>query len=102
MSMPKDELQDQMTQAWNTYLDNLEKSMNLLDKQIKEAKEMTSVCTDEWCEATEHYLDDLGNALFSISEPRWLNEDDSRRIKALKRRVYDIYADYRGVYESVR
>jgi len=59
------------------------------------------VCTDEWCEATEHVIDELSNALFSISEPRWSNQEDSLRIKQLKRRVHDLYADYRNVYSQV-
>lgn len=62
---------------------------------------MASICTDEWCNATEHVIDDLSNSLFSISEPRWLNEEDSRRIKAMKRRLHDLYANYREVYQKV-
>ena len=56
---------------------------------------------DEWCEATEHVIDELSNALFSISEPRWSSPEDSKKIKRLKRRVYDLYVNYRGVYEKV-
>jgi len=74
---------------------------------IEEAKKLAGVCTNEWCEATnewceaiEHVIDDLNNALFSISEPRWSDIDYSKRIKTLKRRIYDIYVNYRGVYAS--
>jgi len=49
-----------------------------------------------------HLFDELGNALFSISEPRWSSDEDSKRIKALKRRLYDIYVNYRGVYERAK
>jgi hypothetical protein len=62
---------------------------------------MASVCTSEWCEATEHVIDELSNALFSISEPRWSSPEDSKKIKRLKRRVYDLYVNYRGVYDKV-
>jgi hypothetical protein len=101
MSMPKDEIQTEMTQAWETYLNALERSLNILEKDIEEAKDMAGVCTDEWCQATEHVFDEIGNALFSISEPRWSTPDDSRRIKSLKRRLYDIYVNYKGVYAKV-
>jgi type II secretory pathway component PulJ len=101
MSMPKDEIQTEMTQAWETYLNALERSLNILEKDIEEANDMAGVCTDEWCEATEHVFDEIGNALFSISEPRWSTPDDSRRIKSLKRRLYDIYVNYKGVYAKV-
>lgn len=100
MSMPKDEIQKEMEDAWRTFMDGMEKSLDLLDRQIIEARDMTSICTSEWCEATEHYIDELGNALFSISEPRWSNEADHKRLKDLKRRVHEMYANYRDVYEK--
>jgi hypothetical protein len=98
MSMPKDNIYAALNEAWKTYLDALENSIDMLEKDIEEAKKMAGVCTDEWCEATEHVIDDLNNALFSISEPRWLDIDHSKRIKTLKRRIYDIYVNYKGVY----
>ena len=101
MSMPKDEIQAEMTEAWTTYMDSLEKSVDLLDKHITEARDMARVCTDEWCLATEHLIDELSNALFSISEPRWADPQDSKKLKLLKRRVYDLYVNSRGVFEKV-
>lgn len=58
---------------------------------------MADICAEEWCEATEHVIDELSNALFSISEPRWSSKEDSLKLKQLKRRVHDLYADYRAV-----
>lgn len=101
MSMPKDEIQEGIAQAWGTYLAALGKSLVLLEKNIEEAKNMASICTGEWCEATEHLIDDLNNALFSIHEPRWINPEQSKQLKRLKRKIYDIYVNYRGVYASV-
>jgi hypothetical protein len=98
MAMPKDTIYSEMSKAWVTYLEALENSLDKLEEDIEEAKKMAGVCTDEWCEAIEHVIDDLNNALFSISEPRWSDIDYSKRIKTLKRRVYDIYVNYRGVY----
>jgi capsid protein len=99
--MPKDELQKEMEDSWRTYLQSLEQSLQSLESEIQQASDMTNICTDEWCEATEHYIDDIANALFSISEPRWANKADSDKIKDLKRRVYDMYANYREVYRKV-
>ena len=101
MSMPKDEIRSEMNRAWEFYLDALEKSLDILERDIEEAKAMAGVCTNEWCEATEHVIDELNNALFSISEPRWSDPDVSMRIKTLKRRIYDIYVNYRGVFAKV-
>lgn len=101
MSMPRNEIYSEMEGAWAVFIQSLEKSLRLLDADIKEAKEMAGKCTDEWCAATEHVIDDLSNALFSISEPRWSDAAISRKIKELKHRVHDLYADYRQVYRSV-
>jgi hypothetical protein len=101
MVMPRDQIQSEMNRAWRTYLDALEKSLDMLEKDIGEAREMAGTCTSEWCEATEHTIDELNNALFSISEPRWSDPDASQKIKQLKRRIYELYADYKGVYEKV-
>jgi len=98
MSMPRDNIYSEMIKAWEIYLEALENSLDTLEKDIEEAKSMAGICTDEWCEAVEHVIDELNNALFSISEPRWSDADYSMRIKTLKRRIYDIYVNYRGVY----
>ncbi len=100
MAMPKDTIYSEMNQAWETYLEALENSLDILEKEIEDAKGVAGVCTNEWCAAVEHVIDDLNNALFSISEPRWSDKDSSKRIKTLKRRVYDIYVNYKGVYSS--
>jgi len=102
MSMPRTEIQMGMAQAWRDFTKSMEKSLDMLDADIKEAEEMTGICTDEWCEATEHVIDELSNALFSISEPRGSAPADSKKIKALKRRVHDLYANYREVYKKAR
>lgn len=100
MTMPKDEIYAEMGNAWKTYLRALEKSINVLAKDIDEAKELAGVCTGEWCEATEHVFDELNNALYSISEPRWSDAECTKRIKQLKRQLYDIYVNYRGIFQN--
>ena len=95
MSIPKDEIRSEMEQAWKTYLEALEKSLTKIAADITQTAEMADQCTSEWCAATQHYLDDIANALFSISEPRWSSPQVSQRIKDLKHRVHDLYADYR-------
>lgn len=101
MPMPKDELHQEYVNAWRTYLNALEKAIVKIEADIEEVSEMADECTNEWCQATEHVIDELSNALFSISEPRWSTKDDSAKIKQLKRRVHDLYADYRSVYSKV-
>jgi hypothetical protein len=98
MPMPKDELQKELVETWRTFMNSMEDALNKVEKDIEEAKGMAGVCTDEWCEATEHVIDDIANSLFSISEPRFASPEDSKKIKELKRRVYDLYANYKQAY----
>ena len=100
MVLPKDAfqtvIQSNVVESWRQLISNMEESLNLLEKGLDEAVEMRDICTDEWCVATEHVLDELSNGLFSISEPKWAPEEDSKRLKAMKRRVHDLYGKYRA------
>lgn len=100
MVMPKDsfqiQVQEDVLESWRQLMRSLEESLNLLEKGIDEAAEMRNICTDEWCVATEHVLDELSNGLFSISEPAWAPEEDTKKLKALKRRVHDLYSKYKA------
>ena len=70
-----------------------------MEEGINEAAEMTDTCTSEWCEATEHVIDELSNSLFSISEPHWSSAEDSKKIKKLRKRIHDLYAKYKSVVD---
>jgi len=100
MSMPKDaqygNIQESIVKSWREYVGQMESALNTLDEQIEEASQMSSTCTSEWCEATEHVIDEISNSLFSISEPRGTSQEDSRRIKDMKKKVYDLYAKYKS------
>lgn len=100
MVLPKDSFQTQVQKevvhSWKKHASSMEKSLDLIEKGIEEAAAMRDVCTDEWCIATEHVLDELSNALFSISEPRWGSEEDSRKLKELKWRLHELYGKYKA------
>jgi len=104
MALPKDSfqhnVQESVVENWRVFLRNLEASLDQVEKGIDEAASMAGVCTSEWCQATEHVIDELSNQLFSISEPRWASEENSKKLKELKRRVHDLYANYKQVYEK--
>jgi hypothetical protein len=101
MGVPRDSfqnnIQENVIESWGQFISNMEDSLNILEDGINQAEEMQDVCTSEWCEATEHVIDDLSNWIFSISEPRWSSDEDSRRIKRLKRRLHDLYAKYKSL-----
>ena len=99
MVMPRDsfqaDIENKIVEGWRVFIDNMEKSLDVLEQNIDEAAQMTDACTSEWCAATEHVIDEIANSLFSISEPHWSSEEDSKKIKELKRRVHDLYAKYK-------
>ena len=98
--------QNEMMESFMTghrdFMKNLERSTHLLALDIAETAEMETICTDEWCLATEHNLDDLANMIFSISEPRWAKEADSQKIKDLRHNIHDLYAKYKSVVARKR
>ncbi len=90
------EMEATMLRAHREFLENLEKSLNLVAQDIDEAKEMTHICTDEWCLATEGVLDELAKVVFAISEPRWFAKEDSKKLSDLRHRIHDLYARYKA------
>jgi len=95
MNMPDELVRKKVYDGWTAFVENLGKSLELLEKEIDFTSKMVNACTMEWCEASERAIDDISNSLFSISEPSWLSAEDSKKIKALKRRVHEVYAKYK-------
>ena len=96
MEKPHEAIQEELAQGWRGFMDNLEKALDSLEKEIDFTGKMADACTAEWCQATEYTFDEISNALFSISEPSWSSDEDSKKLKALKRRVHDVYAKYKS------
>jgi len=97
MKGPHKRMVNAMEEGWVEYLKGLQQSLDELEADIDEASEMSDRCTSEWCAATEHVINDLSDALFSIHEPSFVSEEDSKKLKALKKRVHDLYAKYKSV-----
>jgi hypothetical protein len=91
------DMEDSMLYAHKNFMDNLEKSLDILALELKQAKDMTVRCNDEWCNVTESYIDDMHKNLYAISEPRWLPDEDSRRLKQLRTRIRDLYREFAHV-----
>lgn len=96
MNMPDELVREKVYEGWVAFVENLEKSLEVLEKEIEFTSKMVNACTLEWCEASERAIDDISNSLFSISEPSWLSDEDSKKLKALKRKVHDVYAKYKA------
>ena len=91
------DMENAMLMAHREFVTNLEKSLGMLDEDISEAAEMTHICTDEWCLATEDVIDELHICIYSISEPRWATNEDSKKIRNLRNRVKELYRKYKSV-----
>ena len=100
MEMPAEIIRKEVVEGWKVFVDNLEKSLGLLEKEIDFTSKMADACTLEWCQATEQVIDEISNSLFSISEPSWASDEDTGKLKKLKRRVHDLYAKYRSAAGS--
>ena len=97
---PPKSITDPIQEGWVEYLNGLQQSLDTLEEDIEEASGMSDKCTAEWCTATEHVIDELANALFSIHEPAFISQEDSKKLKSLKKRVHDLYAKYKSVASS--
>lgn len=87
--------------SWKVYMDNLQDSLGKMEQAVSEAREMPMDCDKEWCANARALLDDLNHAIFSIHEPRWSSDEDSRRIRTMKNKVRDIYSDLKDVTRKV-
>lgn len=91
------EMEENFMLVHRSFLKDLEKSLDMLEKDIEEASEMTKACTDEWCNATENVIDELAKSVYSISEPRWATEVDQQQITELRHKIHELYSKYRSV-----
>jgi len=82
--------------AHRQFLTGLEKSIDMLEDDLDQAEDLSEVCTDEWCKSTEDFIDYLHKSIYSISEPRWADKEDSRKIHELRNRVKDLYVHFKG------
>ena len=90
------DMEESMLMAHRQFVSGLEKSLDMLRDDIDQVEGISEVCTDEWCKSTENFLDYLHKSIYSISEPRWADKEDSRKIHALRDRVKDLYVHFRG------
>ena len=82
-------------------MENLFASMQKMEQTVSEAAEMPMDCTEEWCANARALLDDLNHQIFSIHEPKWSSDEDSKRIKTMKNKIRDIYSRLSKIEEQV-
>jgi hypothetical protein len=96
MAIPDQKIMTNIGESRQQLSRSLEEGLNDMAKKIKDASEVQETCTDEWCRAVEHTIDDYATFLFSIHEPRWMSKEHTRKLKNLKQQVHDLYASYKS------
>ena len=82
------------------FMKNLSVSLDILDHEISEAREVDAICTGALCKAIENNIDELEKSIYSISEPRWASNSDSKEISRLRTKLHELYTKYRSLGED--
>ncbi len=83
---------DPAGESWMMFDEYMHESLTRLEEIIRDVEEMRGVCRDEWCETNECMLGEATVAAFAISEPHWATDEESNKLKELKRRIHDLHA----------
>jgi len=100
MRMQKDMVESfQMTHR--NFMKNLSQSLDMLEHDIDEAIDVDKTGNVIWTKEMEESLDELAKYVYSISEPRWVSEEDSKFLHSMRDRLHDLYAKYKGARSSM-
>lgn len=91
------EMVDSFIKTHRLFTENLTLSINMIDKEISDAKEMNKICTDEWCSHIEMMIDELAKFVYSIHEPRWTTNEESKNLSNLRHKIHDLYSKYKSI-----
>lgn len=89
-----DQLFAKIEDIWTKYLDALDESLEILEKELATAKKDSQICTLEWCESTEAIIADLVHVIYNLHVPKWISRESADRLKEQKKRVHNIYAKF--------
>jgi hypothetical protein len=83
--------------AHRDFMKGLDNSFSIIERDLDKAANFDVRCKGEWCSKMESSIDELANSIYSISEPRWSSDQDSKMITNMRHRVHDIYAKFKGI-----
>jgi hypothetical protein len=85
--------------SWNAFSDSFEDSLQRLEEMVNDVSDLRQVCRDEWCEATECLLGEATVAAFAISEPHWVSNEDSKKLRDIKKKIHDLHLGRKPVIQ---
>ncbi|MCP4341384.1 MAG: hypothetical protein GY799_21515 [Desulfobulbaceae bacterium] len=91
------EMVESFLMAHRDFMKGLDNSFSIVERDFNKAANFDVRCKGEWCSKMENSIDELANSIYSISEPRWLSDQDSKMITNMRYRVHDIYAKFKGI-----
>lgn len=91
------EMVDSFQRTHRDFMKNLNVSLGKLDHDINEARRADARCTGAFCKTIESSIDELSKYIYSISEPRWVSNADSKQIRQMRTRLHDMYLRYRSM-----
>ena len=94
------ELQGVLVGAQKEFICQLEKAINALETQIKEADDVEHSGHAEWERSIGGYIDELHRVIFSLAEPRYGSEEDHQKIAALRSKLKDLYRDFKNMIKN--
>ena len=89
-----DQIFEKIDSIWTKYLDALDESLDILEKELASAEKDSQICTLEWCQSTEEIIADLVQVIYNLHVPKWVSPDSAARLKEQKKRVHNIYAKF--------
>jgi len=101
MTLPREAvpnmIQEHVVEDWRIFLHGMERSMDMLEQDIRQSASAREDCTAAWREEIEHVVEELSSHLFAINEPRLCSDSDSRNLRALRRRLRELVARYQTI-----
>jgi len=94
--LPQKDMESRMLKAHRQFITGLEETLDILKDDINEVEGISGKCTDEWCKSREDFLDYLHKSIYAISEPRWADNEDSKKIHELRNKIKDLYVHFKG------
>ena len=97
MEASKKRIESDTMASWEAYVSSLEQALLQMEKSIENSISVPSTCTNEWCDSVEEVIDELTDSIYSLNVPRWADKEQTKRVKALKKRAREGYAKYTRV-----
>jgi len=86
------EIQELLVGSQKSYVENLEKAIEKIKKEIDEVEKVEKSALPEWQQSIGGLIDELHSVVFTLAEPRYGSEEDHQKIVELRNKVKDLYA----------